>query len=160
MNKIHPTAVIGPNVELGDNVYIGPYCIIGFPAEHKGCWPNPGKVIIGDDCILTGLVTVDAGTESPTIIKSGVWMMKHSHVGHDAVIESGVTLSCGVKVGGHCWVQDGTNIGLNACIHQRVVIPKNCMIGMGAIITKKTVMEEGMKYAGNPAKQIGVNFKK
>jgi hypothetical protein len=31
------------------------------------------------------------------------------------------------------------------------------MIGMGAIITKKTQMERFQKYAGNPAKWIGVN---
>lgn len=30
MNYIHPTAVIGPNVEMGDNNYIGPFCIIGY----------------------------------------------------------------------------------------------------------------------------------
>lgn len=41
MNYIHPTALIGPNVELGDNNYIGPFCIIGYPAEHKDFWPEP-----------------------------------------------------------------------------------------------------------------------
>ena len=26
---IHPTALVYPNVEFGDNVYVGPYCIVG-----------------------------------------------------------------------------------------------------------------------------------
>ena len=37
-NFIHPTAIIGDNVELGDNNYIGAYCIIGDPTEHKKYW--------------------------------------------------------------------------------------------------------------------------
>lgn len=32
---IHPTAIIGKNVKIGYNCYIGPYCIIGEKAEHK-----------------------------------------------------------------------------------------------------------------------------
>ena len=34
-NKIHPTAIIYDNVTIGKNVYIGPYSIIGAPAEME-----------------------------------------------------------------------------------------------------------------------------
>lgn len=34
-NFIHPTAIIYEDVEIGDNNYIGAYCIIGAPPEHK-----------------------------------------------------------------------------------------------------------------------------
>lgn len=158
-NFIHATAVIGHNVTLGKGNYIGPHCIIGFPAEHKEHWEEPtGSVIIGNNCKFTGLVTIDAGTESPTIIGDNVWMLKHSHVGHDARIQDGVTISCGAKIGGHVIIGDNCNIGLNACIHQRVIIPQGCMIGMGAIVTKKTELQPNRKYAGVPARDIGPNI--
>ena len=172
MNYIHPTALIGPNVVLGDNNYIGPYCIIGFPAEHKAFWPEingnswsgkldgggiAGWVKIGDNCVFTGHCTIDAGTERDTNIGNNVWMLKHSHIGHDALVGSGSVISCGAKVGGHAFIGHKTNIGLNAVIHQRVVIPHSCMIGMGAVVTKKTQMMPQQKYAGNPAKWLGVN---
>jgi len=157
MNYIHPTALIGPNVVMGDNNYIGPYCIIGFPAEHKGFWPNEGKVIIGSNCVITGHCTIDAGTERATVLENGVWMLKHSHVGHDAFISNNVTISCGAKVGGHTLIGASTNIGLNAVIHQSIIVPSRCMIGMGAVVTKKTQMIPQQKYAGNPAKRLGVN---
>ena len=83
--------------------------------------------------------------------------MKHSHVGHDAFINSGVTISCGAKIGGHAEICEGANIGLNATIHQRLMVPEYCMIGMGAVVTKKTQMIPQQKYAGNPAKWLGVN---
>jgi UDP-N-acetylglucosamine acyltransferase len=170
MNYIHPTAVIGPNVLMGDNNYIGPFCIIGFPAEHKEFWRYRlnaeyvdfpfnfcGKVIIGNNNVFTGHVTVDAGTERETIIRNNVWALKHSHVGHDAHIGDDVTISCGAKVGGHAIIGNGCNIGLNAVIHQRQEIREGCMIGMGAAVTKGLITEPFRKYAGVPAKDIGSN---
>jgi UDP-N-acetylglucosamine acyltransferase len=84
-------------------------------------------------------------------------MLKHSHVGHDCFIHSKVTISCGVKVGGHTIVRYKCNLGLNAVIHQKQDIAIGCMIGMGAVVTKKLITEAFKKYAGNPAKEIGDN---
>lgn len=159
MNYIHPTAVIYEGVELGDNIYIGPYCIIGAPAEHKAFWVREErqKVIIQDNCVITGFVSIDAGTTDPTIISEGVWILKHAHVGHDAWIQSNVTISCGAKIGGHTIIGRNCNIGLNAVIHQKQDIAAGCMIGMGAVVTKKLKTEPYQKYAGNPAKWLGTN---
>lgn len=174
-NFIHPTAIIGPNVIIGTGNYIGPYCIIGMPAEHKDFWPDYdecsyeglnelqfGSVIIGNNNKLTGNVTVDAGTmgnAKVTIIQNGCWLLKHSHVGHDAVICDDVTISCGAKVAGHAIIGKGCNIGLNAVIHQWQTIKEGCMVGMGSVVTKKLVTEPFMTYAGNPARPIKANSK-
>ncbi|MDF1862909.1 MAG: acyl-ACP--UDP-N-acetylglucosamine O-acyltransferase [Verrucomicrobiales bacterium] len=50
-NEIHPTAVVDPGAELGDNISIGPYCVI-----YAG-------VKIGDGCRLQNHVTIDGPTE-------------------------------------------------------------------------------------------------
>lgn len=146
-----------------------------MPAEHKDFWPGRdmcsfsglnddkfGKVIIGNNNAFTGHVTIDAGTEGnakATIIQSGCWFLKHSHAGHDSIVCDNVTVSCGAKIGGHAFVGMGVNIGLNAVIHQRQIIKEGCMIGMGAVVTKKLKTEPYKTYAGNPAKEIGVNDK-
>jgi UDP-N-acetylglucosamine acyltransferase len=158
-NFIHPTAIIGDNVELGDNNYIGAYCIIGDPAEHKKYWgQEKGKVIIGNNNIVTGLVTIDAGTEVPTIIEDGCFIMKHAHIGHDCRIMNNVTISCGAKIGGHSIIGEGSNIGLNAVLHQFSVIKKGCMIGASAFFKGESEVE--MKYAGVPARKLGSNIRK
>ena len=36
MNQIHHTAIVYQNVILGQDIYIGPYCIIGSNPEWKG----------------------------------------------------------------------------------------------------------------------------
>lgn len=155
---IHPTAVIGENVTIEDDVYIGPLCIIGYPAEWKGKEGIDKGVWIGKGTRITGLVTIDSGVEQYTHIGPSCYLMKHSHVGHDASLLSGVTLSCGAKVGGHAAIGQNCNIGLNAVLHQKVSVPGGCMIGASAFIGKTTKMEPHRKYAGVPAREIGVNY--
>jgi UDP-N-acetylglucosamine acyltransferase len=157
-NQIHPTALIHPNVILGEGNKIGPFCIIGFPAEWKGK-EKEGKVMIGNNNTFTGLVTIDSGAEGNTIIGDNCYFMKHSHAGHDVVVGNNVTVSCGAKIGGHTVVLNDCNIGLNAVIHQKQHIAEGCMIGAQAMVTKKLITEPYKTYAGNPAKLIGENDK-
>ena len=157
-NFIHPTAIIGENVILGDNNYIGAYCIIGDPAEHKKFWDEQkGKVYIGDNNIITGLVTIDAGTKDITFIGNNCFIMKHAHIGHDCMIKDNVTISCGAKIGGHSIIKNNSNIGLNAVLHQFSIIEQGCMIGASAFFKGQT--KEFSKYAGVPAKYLSPNIK-
>lgn len=158
MNNIHPTAIVYPNVILGDGITIGPYCIIGAPPEWKGSVFNHG-VVIGDGCTITGLVTIDGGGNEPTFIDKNCYIMKHAHIGHDATLLEGVTISCGAKIGGHTKIGKHANIGLNAVIHQNMYIQDGCMIGMGSVVTKKLETQPYKTYAGNPAREIGDNTK-
>lgn len=158
-NFIHPTAIIGDNVILGDNNYIGAYCIIGDQAEHKKYWlQSKGKVIIGNGNMITGLVTIDAGTEDITTIGDNCFIMKHAHIGHDCQIKDNVTISCGAKIGGHSIIKEYSNIGLNAVLHQFTIIEQGCMIGASAFIKGST--KEFSKYAGVPAKYLSPNIKR
>lgn len=170
MNYIDKTAIIGPNVKLGDNNYIGPYCIIGYPAEHKdffpercGCYQsglderNFGNVIIGDNNVFTGACTVDAGTEKDTIIGNDCFIMKRAHIGHDAHLHDKVTVSPNCIIGGHVIVMEGANLGQSVCTHQFVIIGAYSMLGMGSVVPKGKKVEPGQIYAGNPVRWLSEN---
>jgi UDP-N-acetylglucosamine acyltransferase len=159
MIGIHQTAVINLNVIIEDDVYIGPLCIIGFNPEWKGREKDNKGVIIKKGTKITGLVTIDGGANQPTVIGENCYLMKHSHVGHDAELKNGVTLSCGAKIGGHAIIGENTNIGLNAVVHQKVEIPEGCMIGASAFVGKKSILKPNHKYAGVPVKELGENKK-
>lgn len=154
---IHPTAIIYPGVIIEPGAYIGEYCIIGASAEWKGYEHHTGKVLIMSGARLTGLVTVDSGTDKRTIIGQNCLLLKKCHVGHDAILAEGVTLSCGAMVGGHSIIERNCNIGLNAVIHQKLRIPEGCMIGASAFVGKKSILKPFHKYAGVPVKEIGLN---
>ncbi len=164
-NYIHKTALIGPNVILGRNNYIGPYSIIGFPAEHKTFWgenmrPKFGKVIIGDNNIITSHVTIDAGTENITLVGNDCWILKGAYVGHDCNIEDNVTLSAHVLLGGHSIVMEGVNMGLGSMCHQRSIIGSYSMVGMGSVITKKSTILPFDTVIGKPARFLKRNIQK
>lgn len=158
MSYIDSTAIFGDNVLIEEDVYIGPYCIIGYPAEWKGKESENAGVIIRKGTRITGHVTIDTGAVTPTEIGENCYLMKHSYIAHDCKIGNNVTISAGVKLAGLVKVGDNTNIGMNAVIHQKQTIAEGCMIGMGSVITKKLVTEPFLKYAGNPAKAIGLNI--
>jgi UDP-N-acetylglucosamine acyltransferase len=160
MTHIHPTAVIYQGVEVGENVYIGAFCVIGAPPEHDA-FPMHigGMVIICEGAHIDGASTIDSGTESYTVIGANTRIMKQCHVGHDATIGQHVHLAPGAKIGGHAEIGDYANIGLNATVHQNVTVPPGCMIGQSCAVVKSTQMQPFQVYAGVPAHHIRENTK-
>lgn len=158
IGRIAWSARIHPRVNVSTKAYIGPLCIIGFPAEKKG-FERAGLVVILPGAKLTGLVTVDSGTEKDTVIGAGAYLMKHSHVGHDASIGYNATISCGAKIGGYARIGANANIGLNATVHQRCDVPEWVMIGMNSTVIKKSELKAGNTYAGVPVRYISRNRK-
>lgn len=156
---IHETAILHENVILGENVYIGPYCVIGFPPESKEYWGGDSEysVVIGDNTIITGMVTIDAGTVRDTYIGPNCFLMKKIHAGHDVFIGHDVTIAPHALIGGHVTIHEFANIGMGAKIHQRCQIGSYSMVGMGAVVTKKTPIWPYGKFAGVPARHLGRN---
>ena len=79
-NFIHPTAIIGDNVQLGQNNYIGAFCLItgntiigndnrfeafcsiGTEPEHKDYFDEPNQgVVIGNYNRIKEFVTISSG---------------------------------------------------------------------------------------------------
>lgn len=157
---VHPSAVIYPGVKIEEYAYIGALCIIGAPAESKTHEESEFSVIIRKGAKLNGLVTVDSGTHRHTEIKEGAYIMKHCHIGHDAIVHEDTTLSPHVIIGGHAEVKAHSNMGMGSVIHQRCIVPEGCMIGMNGVITKASRLIENGCYVGNPVKWLRYNKRK
>jgi|26BtaG_2_1085354.scaffolds.fasta_scaffold01223_4 UDP-N-acetylglucosamine acyltransferase len=159
VSEIHPSAVIDSKVIIGKNVYIGPNCTIGFPAEYKNGFGQSSEftVVIEDSVIITGNVTIDAGSRRNTVIGEGSFLMKAAYIAHDVIIGEQSIISAHTCLGGHVEVGDFVNIGMGAVVHPRQRIGSHTMIGMGTVVPKKAKILPGRIYAGNPSKEIGIN---
>jgi UDP-N-acetylglucosamine acyltransferase len=179
--KVHRTASIGPGVELGQDVSIGPHAVLtgplkvgdrtwigagaalGGPPETKSSRMNAAwdgdldhaGVVVGADVVIRENAVVHQGTWRPTTIADGVWLMSRGYVAHDVEVGEGAVLSAGVSLGGHVTVGAGANIGLNASVHQRRIVGPGAMVGMGTALTCD-VPPFGLVY-GSPARLHGVN---
>ena len=158
-NKIHPTAIIYDNVTIGKNVYIGPYSIIGAPAEmEEYFFDQEGKgVMICDNTVITGHCTIDEGFKEQTIIGKDCFLMKHTHIGHDSILDNNVTISAGAIIAGHVRLCQYSTVGINASVHQMTTIAPGTMIGMGSVVTKNHRTGPFDTMFGAPAKRIGTN---
>lgn len=180
-HRVHPSAVIGDGVHfdgdvtigpgavllgplrVGRRVWIGPNAVIGTPPEIASLRQNAAwdadldhcGVEIGDDVVIRELSTVHQGSHRATTIGSGTWLLNTVYVAHDSLIGREVTLSAGVRVGGHAVIGNHANLGMNASVHQRRIVGPGAMIGMGAPVTGD-VPPFGKAY-GSPIRLHGVN---
>jgi UDP-N-acetylglucosamine acyltransferase len=156
---IHPTALVAPNVRLGKNVRVGPYCVlsdcdvgdnthigphvvIGGEAEHsRERWelrPRDfrGRIVIGSHVILREFTAVSRPVNDVTRIGDHAYVMGHSYVAHDCVVEDEVVLSNGTRLGGFTRVMRGSNLGMGVAVRQFGTVGPYAMIAANAPVVK------------------------
>lgn len=154
-NQIHETAIIYDNVVLGKNNIIGAYSVIGSNGEIRGVNQTDfkGKVIIGDNNVISELVTIQRPFEEgqKTIIGSDNIIMAHSHIGHDVVIGNNCEICTGTILGGYSIIEDNVKLKLGVTVRNRKKIKKGALVGLGSSVVKD--IEENKVVFGNPAKE-------
>ncbi|HYQ74701.1 DapH/DapD/GlmU-related protein [Cellulomonas sp.] len=180
MNTIHPSAVVGPGVELGegnvvgpnvvllgplrvgDGNWFGPGVVVGTPPEIRGAahgagWDAPAGegVVIGDRNVLREGVSVQQGSHRATRIGDDCFLMSRVYVAHDDEIGDRATVAAGTTLAGHVRVGAGANLGMGAAVHQRRVVGPGAMVGMGAVVTRD--VPPFAKAFGSPVRLVGVN---
>jgi UDP-perosamine 4-acetyltransferase len=128
--------------------------VIGHAPESRGWHPGDPSFhpIIPQSARIEAFVTVDAGAVVPTKVGARTWLMKHCHVGHDAIIGADCELAPGVVICGHAIVSDGVKVGVNACVLPGVCVGADARIGAGAVVVKD--VPPGVTVVGNPAQKI------
>lgn len=155
MNNIHPTAFIGKNVILGNNVTILPYTVLD------------GNIEIGDDCIMgpsahiKGWVKVGSGTQIHSFSTIGDAPQDYSfdgtpglvEIGRNCIIREGVTIHTPV----HGDEGEKTSIGNNVFLMVNSHVGHNSKVGDNSILVNGTLLagyvtvEENVVTSGNVA---------
>jgi len=135
---IHPTAIIGPDVTIGNNVAIGPYSYItgkvtigdntriwshvsiGSAAQNIGTTQSLGTISIGSNCDIREFASIHTSKNpgGTTIIGDNCYIMTYCHVAHDVVLENNVTLISGVNLASHVHVEQGAMLMAQSAVHQ------------------------------------------
>jgi acetyltransferase-like isoleucine patch superfamily enzyme len=155
MSEIAPTAIIHPNVVLGEDVVVEGFCIIGLP--FKGM--KNIQTIIGSGSII----------RAGTYIYAGNQIGKNFQTGNKANIRELNQIGDDVSIGTHSVIEHHISIGNNVRIHSQVFIPEystlenDSWIGPNVVLTnarypKYASVKDELKgpLIGNNAK-IGAN---
>jgi UDP-N-acetylglucosamine acyltransferase len=183
--EVGPGTVVGPYAVLlgpcriGARCWIGPHTVIGTTAEHTSRMVVPtvpddaadlspeeleavlwfgghGEGIeIGDGTIIRELTAVHQGTEGPTRIGAGAFIMNKSYVAHDCQIGARAKLGPVGSLAGHVFLGDDANVGMDAAVHQHRRIGAGAMVGMNATVVHDVRPWELVK--GTPARPSGLN---
>jgi UDP-3-O-[3-hydroxymyristoyl] glucosamine N-acyltransferase len=150
--------VIGPNVRIGSRCAIGSGTVIGEVGfglardeqGHNVRIPHIGGVEIGDEVEIGALSSIAAGTIEPTRIADRakiddqVFIAHNCDIGEDVIIIACAEISGSVRIGPRTWV------GPNVSIRDRVSVPADSLLGIGATVIKS--LEQPGVYIGSPAR--------
>ena len=145
--KIHPTAIVDEGAQLGADVEVGPFSIVGAEA------------VIGDKCVIQSHVVIEGAVQmgadnfvghgaeigtanvirehctihrgategSATVLGDGNFLMVGAHVGHDCSIGNGVVIVNDSLLAGHVRIDDRAFIGGGSRFHQGIRIGRVVM---------------------------------
>ena len=191
---IHKTSIIASNANISSNVKIGPYSIIGphveidedvviqshvnitghtkigknnniYPMASIGSDPQDLKykgekttLIIGNNNTIREHVTINTGTIQGggiTKIGNNNLIMIGAHIAHDCIIGNDIVMANNSAVAGHGEIQDFVIIGAKCGIQQFTRIGKMAMIG-GMTAVSRDVIPYGLS-TGNRNFLNGIN---
>ena len=153
-NRIHPSAVIDGDVQLGsgnvveafsvllgplvigDGNVIGPHAVIGTPGDE--IWQrrhdSTGKQIqIGSRCLIREHVTIHKPVYGEqTLIGDDVYLMHGAYVAHDTILENHAILAQNAVIGGLARVQEGGYVAMGGSLHQQTICGAYAIVGAAA----------------------------
>jgi UDP-3-O-[3-hydroxymyristoyl] glucosamine N-acyltransferase len=167
-------AYVGPNVALGDGVVISEGCIVnnasigkntiiqcgvkigsaalGGLKDSAGNWhdrPHFGCVCIGSNVRIEDNVVINQGYLKDTFISDQVRIGPLSSIGNGVYLAEGVMLAQSVTIAGSVSIGTNSSVWGNASVREGLVIGRNSMVGMGAVVLSN--IPDCELWVGNPA---------
>ncbi|NGF55327.1 gamma carbonic anhydrase family protein [Parapusillimonas sp. SGNA-6] len=130
---------------IGENTFLAPNCTV------------VGDVVIGEHCSIWFNAVVRGDVN---YIKIGNYTNIQDNVCvHGTYERNGTDIGNYVNIGHNaiihgCVIHDHVLIGMGAIVMDKAIVESNVIIAAGAVVLENTVCESGYLYAGVPAKKI------
>jgi acetyltransferase-like isoleucine patch superfamily enzyme len=154
---IDSNAVLYGPVRIGNHSYIGPNCVVGFPASSElgelvesHSVAGKGLTVIGENCIV----------RSGTAIYSNVRLDNDVSFGHNALVRENVTIGGRSKLGTNVVVDGSSSIGKRVSVQTGVYICTYSTIEDGVFLGPCCVFTNDRYMMQKPFKLIGPTVKK
>lgn len=181
-SHIHPSAVIGRNVEIGSNtiihanVCVGDRSVIGNnviihsgtvlggdafyykrrPEGYDKLLSN-GRVVIEDHVELGANCTIDRGVTGDTTIGYGSKIDNQVQIGHDTVLGRHVLIASQTGIAGCVIIEDEVTIWGQVGVTSGITIGKKAVISAKSGVSKS--LDGNNRYFGIPADKFRSKYK-
>lgn len=138
MNEIHPTAIVSPNSDIRNNVYIGPYAIIEENTRISNDCRIDAHSIIRSGTRLGENVKVDSHCVlggHPQHLKFKPETISFAEIGANTVIREHVTIhraleeNHSTRVGENCFLMGSSHVGHDAVVGYHTIIAQGALLG-------------------------------
>lgn len=155
MTKVHPTAIIDGNAQIGAGVEIGPYSIIG-PDVIIGAGST-----IGAHVVLEGRVTIGErntighgaiiGTPPQDLAftpdrKTSVEIGDNNLIRELCTIHRGTAEGSATKIGSNNFLMAGAHVGHNCTIGDNIIIANNCLLAGNVRVDNQAFLGGGSTF--------------
>jgi UDP-N-acetylglucosamine acyltransferase len=136
--KIHSTAIVDKGATIGNNVEIGPYCVIGAGAvigdntrlqAHaiiEGSVRLGARNFVGYGAVI-GTAPQDLSYDSKR--NSGVEIGDNNVIREYCSVHRGTAEGSATRIGANNYLMVGAHLGHNCVIGNKVIIANNCLLG-------------------------------
>ncbi|MBS1516847.1 MAG: N-acetyltransferase [Bacteroidetes bacterium] len=152
--KVHPTAVVDDNVEIGSGTSIWHFSHVQ-PGAKIG-----EKCTLGQNVNVANNVTIGnfCKIQNNVSVYEGVTLEDYVFCGPSMVFTNIILPKCkypqrGAEFYTPTLVKQGASIGANATIVCGITVGRDCLIGAGTVVTKD--VPDYALVVGNPGKVIG-----
>jgi UDP-3-O-[3-hydroxymyristoyl] glucosamine N-acyltransferase len=152
--QVQEDMIMYPWVSIGENTHIERGAVLGCQSlditdgKHS---EQTGLLFIGDNVFIGANSCIARGRSGAenTMIAHDVCIGPLVNIAHGCQIRCNATILGKAHLSGFVTVGENTVIGPNSSIRNRIVIGNNCIIGMGAVVTKH--VPDNCIVVGNPA---------
>jgi len=125
---VHPTALIAPNVELGNGTVVGEYAILGRAPRGKA--DGELRLVIGPGSVIRPFTTIYAGTTIGARLQTGqgASIREDNVIGDDVSVGTQAALEFGNRLGSRIRVHTG-------CFLELVTIEDDVFLGPHVVFT-------------------------
>jgi len=169
-------SIVGADVEIGDNTWIGPHVVIEGPTkigrdnriwqfgsigaapQDKKFHGEKARLEIGDRNMIREFVTFNRGTDDGggvTRLGNDNWVMAYVHIAHDCIVGNNTIFANAASLAGHVTVDDWVILGGFTLVHQFCQIGAHAFTSMGSIINRD--VPPYVTVAGSFAEPKGIN---
>lgn len=148
---IHPTAIVAPGAELGEDVEIGPYCVVG-ERVRLGARTRlvahvvvDGDTVLGSDCEIFPFATVGCQPQDKKLKGDDpggrLRIGSHNRIRESVTIHGGTAYGSGqTTIGDHNMLLVGSHIGHDATVGNNVVLTNGAMAAGHTVIGDRAIL--------------------